>query len=217
MKATAHLRRRCRSSAPGRTGRFALEATAPDRQLGGDTTDLCVLGVDLKLAGVQDIGDRERCLYDAFVVDVRESSELIAGVVAEAVAGPRGLVVHHRPGHAVPRGGRPAGVRRDRRRACAAARRNAATRSPVGDLVVAPVVQRTLRREIDPEVAIRPPALELRVRKPGFEIDDDAGVPVPHAVAEREIVVVEQLSGVAQSCTAHSLREQDVIERRFGV
>lgn len=69
------------------TGRFALEATAPDTQLGGDTTDLCVLGVELKLVGVQDIGDRERCLYDAFVVDVRESSELIAGAVADAVAG----------------------------------------------------------------------------------------------------------------------------------
>lgn len=73
------------------TGRFALEATAPDTQLGGDTTDLCVLGVDLKLVGVQDIGDRERCLYDAFVVDVRESSELISGAVAEAVAGREGL------------------------------------------------------------------------------------------------------------------------------
>lgn len=73
------------------TGRFALEATAPDTQLGGDTTDLCVLGIDLKLVGVQDIGDRERCLYDAFVVDVRESSELIAGAVADATAGREGL------------------------------------------------------------------------------------------------------------------------------
>lgn len=73
------------------TGRFALEATAPDTQLGGDTTDLCVLGVDLKLVGVQDIGDRERCLYDAFAIDVRESAELITGVVADAVAGREGL------------------------------------------------------------------------------------------------------------------------------
>ena len=73
------------------TGRFALEATAPDTQLGGDTTDLCVLGVGLKLVGIQDIGDRERCLYDAFVVDVRESSELIVGAVADAAAGREGL------------------------------------------------------------------------------------------------------------------------------
>jgi hypothetical protein len=73
------------------TGRFALEATAPDTQLGGDTTDLCVLGVDLKLVGVQDIGDRERCLYDAFVVDVCESSALITTAVTDAAAGREGL------------------------------------------------------------------------------------------------------------------------------
>jgi hypothetical protein len=65
--------------------------TAPDTQLGGDTTDLCVLGVPLKLVGLQDIGNRERCLYDAFVVNERESSELITGAVAEAVAGREGM------------------------------------------------------------------------------------------------------------------------------
>jgi hypothetical protein len=59
------------------TGRFALEATAPDTQLGGDTTDLCVLGVGLKLVGVQDIGAPERCLFDAFAIDQRESQDLI--------------------------------------------------------------------------------------------------------------------------------------------
>jgi hypothetical protein len=73
------------------TGRFALEATAPDTQLGGDTTDLRVLGVDLKLVGVQDIGDRERSLYDAFAVDVRESNALIASAVSDAVAGREGM------------------------------------------------------------------------------------------------------------------------------
>ena len=73
------------------TGRFALEVTAPDTQLGGDTTDLCVLGVGLKLVGIQDLGDRERCLFDAFVVDERESSELIAGAVAAAAADRPGM------------------------------------------------------------------------------------------------------------------------------
>jgi hypothetical protein len=73
------------------TGRFALEATAPDTQLGGDTTDLCVLGVGLKLVGVQDIGDRERCLFDSFVIDERECSELITTAVAAAAAGREGM------------------------------------------------------------------------------------------------------------------------------
>jgi hypothetical protein len=69
------------------TGRFDLAAHAPDTQLGGDTTDLRVLGVDLKLVGVQDVGDRERCLFDAFAVDERESAELIARVAADAADG----------------------------------------------------------------------------------------------------------------------------------
>jgi len=73
------------------TGRFALEATAPDTQLGGDTTDLCVLGVGLKLVGVQDIGDRERCLFDAFAVDHRESQDLIVRAVTDACAGREGM------------------------------------------------------------------------------------------------------------------------------
>lgn len=65
-------------------GRFDLGVTAPDTQLGGDTTDLRVLGVDLKLVGVQDIGDRERHLFDAFAIDEREYAELIGRVVAAA-------------------------------------------------------------------------------------------------------------------------------------
>lgn len=73
------------------TGRFDLAVTAPDTQLGGDTTDLCVLGVDLKLVGVQDVGDRERCLFDAFAVDERESAELVEQVVAAAAAGLQGV------------------------------------------------------------------------------------------------------------------------------
>src|SRR5207249_620906 len=72
-------------------GRFALAVTAPDTQLGGDTTDLQVFGVDLKLVGVQDLGDRERCLFDAFAVDERETATLITGVVAAAAADREGL------------------------------------------------------------------------------------------------------------------------------
>jgi len=73
------------------TGRFSLDITAPDTQLGGDTTDLRVLGVDLKLVGAQDIGDRERNLFDAFAIDERETADLVARVVAEAADGREGL------------------------------------------------------------------------------------------------------------------------------
>ena len=73
------------------TGRFDLGVTAPDTQLGGDTTDLRVLGIDLKLIGVQDLGDRERCLFDAFAIDERECSELVKGVVAAAATGLEGV------------------------------------------------------------------------------------------------------------------------------
>ena len=73
------------------TGRFALEVTAPGTQLGGDTTDLRVLGVNLKLVGVQDLGDRERNLFDAFAVDERETAALVTAVVTDAVAGREGM------------------------------------------------------------------------------------------------------------------------------
>ena len=73
------------------TGRFDLGVTAPDTQLGGDTTDLTVLGIVLKLVGVQDLGDRERCLFDAFEVTEHESHEVVAHVVADAAAGRDGL------------------------------------------------------------------------------------------------------------------------------
>lgn len=73
------------------TGRFDLDKTAPDTQLGGDTTHLRVLGVELKLVGVQDVGDRERHLFDAFAIDEREYAELVERVVAAAASGLEGV------------------------------------------------------------------------------------------------------------------------------
>jgi hypothetical protein len=73
------------------TGRFDLGVTAPGTQLGGDTTELCVLGVPVKLVGIQDLGDRERVLFDAFAVDARESAALVERVLADAAAGLAGV------------------------------------------------------------------------------------------------------------------------------
>jgi hypothetical protein len=73
------------------TGRFALDTTAPETQLGGDTTDLSVLGVPLKLIAVQDLGAREQRLFEAFHLDERETAALVERVVDDAVAGRGGL------------------------------------------------------------------------------------------------------------------------------
>ncbi len=72
-------------------GRFALEVTAPDTQLGADTSDLRVFGTDLKLVAAQDIGAREQRLFEAFALEQRESADLIASVVAQAAADRPGL------------------------------------------------------------------------------------------------------------------------------
>jgi hypothetical protein len=59
------------------TKRFALEATDPGTQL----------------------GDRERCLFDAFIIDERESSELIVRAVADATAHREGMQLISDQGH----------------------------------------------------------------------------------------------------------------------
>ena len=80
-----------RTASQSGCGIVDLGVTAPDTQLGGDTTDLRVLGVGLKLVGIRDIGDRERLLFDAFAVDERESAELVERVVADAASGLEGI------------------------------------------------------------------------------------------------------------------------------
>src|SRR5262249_32293693 len=73
------------------TGRFDLDVTAPGTQLGGDTTDLRVLGIDLKLVGVQDLGAREQQLFEAFALEAQENSDLVVRVLTEALASREGL------------------------------------------------------------------------------------------------------------------------------
>jgi transposase InsO family protein len=73
------------------TGRFALEITAPGTQLGGDTTDLRVLGIDLKLTAAQDLGAREQRLWEAFAIDETETAALVTAVVTAAAADRPGL------------------------------------------------------------------------------------------------------------------------------
>jgi len=73
------------------TGRFALEVTAPDTQLGSDTTDVTILGVDLKLTAAQDLGAREQRLWDGFALATHETAALVTEVVTAATGDRVGL------------------------------------------------------------------------------------------------------------------------------
>ncbi len=73
------------------TGRFALEVTAPEVQLGSDTTDVTILGVPLKLTAAQDLGAREQRLWEAYALDETETAALVSQVVTAAAAGRVGL------------------------------------------------------------------------------------------------------------------------------
>jgi hypothetical protein len=57
---------------PPRRPRFHFDVFLPGTQVGADTTDIAAFGVPLKLVGAQDIGGRDRSLFDAVVIDTRE-------------------------------------------------------------------------------------------------------------------------------------------------
>jgi len=77
-------RRRRRDRGPRRR-RFGFDVVLPGTQLGADTTDLSVFGVPLKLLAAQDIGGRDQALFDAVLVDERESAELVSQLLIEAL------------------------------------------------------------------------------------------------------------------------------------
>jgi hypothetical protein len=60
---------------PLRRPRFRFDVFLPGTQVGADTTDLSVFGVPLKLVGVQDIGGRDRRLFESVVIDTRECAD----------------------------------------------------------------------------------------------------------------------------------------------
>ncbi len=78
---------------PPRRPRFAFELTVPDTQIGSDTTDLLAFAVPLKLMAAQDIGGRDRALFDAVLVDDHERAALVSRVITEAVAARSGMQV----------------------------------------------------------------------------------------------------------------------------
>jgi|GEM_PF-1795832 len=81
---------------PGRVRRprFGFDVTLPDTQYAGDTTDLAVFGVPLKMMAAQDIGGRDFDLLDAAVIDTRESAEQISQLLESVLSKGGGEQVH---------------------------------------------------------------------------------------------------------------------------
>jgi transposase InsO family protein len=80
-------------SRPPRRRRFSFDVTLPDVLIGADTTDLSTFGVSLKLVAAQDVGGRDTSLFDAIVVDDRESAEHVVRVLEELLRGKPGAQV----------------------------------------------------------------------------------------------------------------------------
>lgn len=77
-----------------RRPRFGMDVTLPDTQYAGDTTDLAVCGVPLKMMAAQDIGGRDLDLLDDVIIDTRESSEQISRLLQGVLSSEGGEQVH---------------------------------------------------------------------------------------------------------------------------
>jgi len=76
-----------------RVGRFDLAATLPGLQAMGDTTNLSLFGVPLKVVALQDPGARHEKLWEDFAVDTEENHQIVIDVVTAALAGKAGTQV----------------------------------------------------------------------------------------------------------------------------
>lgn len=73
-----------------RRGRFGFDVVLPGTMKAADTTSLTVLGVDLKLIAVQDVGGRDVSLLDGVLVGPTETSEMVAKLMTECLEGKAG-------------------------------------------------------------------------------------------------------------------------------
>jgi len=78
---------------PPRRSRFGFDVVLPDTQIAADTTDLQAFGVPLKLVAAQDVGGRDRNLFDSVIVDDKESAGHVIRAVTEALGGKEGQQV----------------------------------------------------------------------------------------------------------------------------
>lgn len=73
-----------------RRGRFGFDVVLPGTVKASDTTSITVLGVELKLMAVQDVGGRDVNLLDGVLVAPTETSEMVARLMSECLAGQAG-------------------------------------------------------------------------------------------------------------------------------
>jgi hypothetical protein len=78
---------------PRGVGRFDLAITLPDLQVVGDTTQVKILGVPLKVVAFQDPGQRHITPWESFVVESEENHEIVLEALKEAVGDRAGMQV----------------------------------------------------------------------------------------------------------------------------
>lgn len=78
---------------PPRRRRFSFDVVLPATQLAGDTTELRVLGIPLKLIASQDIGGRDQDLLDSIIVDDHESAAQVVAALEAAIDDRQGFQV----------------------------------------------------------------------------------------------------------------------------
>jgi len=78
---------------PRGVGRFDLATTLPGHQVVGDTTQVTILGVPLKVVAVQDPGRRHETPWESFVVESEENQEIVLKAFQEAVGDRAGMQV----------------------------------------------------------------------------------------------------------------------------
>lgn len=78
---------------PRGVGRFDLAVTLPELQLVGDTTNLTIFGVPLKVVAFQDPGDRHRSPWESFVVESEENQGIVLEAIKDAVGDLAGMQI----------------------------------------------------------------------------------------------------------------------------
>jgi hypothetical protein len=74
-------------------GRFDLSVTLPDLQVVGDTTNVEILRVPLKVVAFQDPGRRHLTPWESFVVESEENHEIVLEALKDAVGDRAGMQV----------------------------------------------------------------------------------------------------------------------------